>query len=467
MSGEAAATAPAALVGEPPLALAERALAAVGPADSAQATVTSERSLLMRFARSRPTQSTSIDDLTVSILAVRDGHVGTAVTNSADEEALDACARAAGDAAEAAARAAGESGGYPGLAEPAALRAHEGHDPATATLDPAAGGGALEAACAAARERGAQVHGTWTAGEVTTAVAASTGLAAEDRVTDAFMKVLAESPPGRTGYASAAGTGVGAIDGRALAARAAAKATFPAEPARLDPGEYPVVLERHAVAELLDWLGVLALNGLAAVEERSALLGRIGTRALPPLFNLADSPRHPSTLPRAFDAEGTAKHPLPLVQDGVPHGFVHDRRTAALADGQSTGHATAPGGSPDGPRPTNLVLSGGGAADEVELSRPIERGVYVTRLWYTNAVRPSETLITAATRDGTFLIEDGEVTRPLADLRLTDRVLGVLAAAQALTARAELTSAGEFYGRRFAFGTVCPSMRAAAMRFTG
>ena len=76
--------------------------------------------------------------------------------------------------------------------------------------------------------------------------------------------------------------------------------------------------------------------------------------------------------------------------------------------------------------PTNLVLIGGGAADEAELARPIERGVYVTRLWYTNPVREKETLLTGVTRDGTFLIEDGRVTRPIEDMRMTDSVLGVL-----------------------------------------
>ena len=105
------------------------------------------------------------------------------------------------------------------------------------------------------------------------------------------------------------------------------------------------------------------------------------------------------------------------------------------------------------------MLIGGGAADEEELCTPIERGVYVTRLWYGNVVRPKETLVTAGTRDGTFLIEDGRVSRPLRDLRLTDSVLGMLARTDALASRAELTSEGEFYGRRFASGVVCPAIR--------
>jgi predicted Zn-dependent protease len=158
-----------------------------------------------------------------------------------------------------------------------------------------------------------------------------------------------------------------------------------------------------------------------------------------------------------------------LIQDGVAHGVAHDIRSAALAGGDAvtTGHALAPGGDPAGPHPTNLVLSGGAAADEAELCAPVERGVYVTRLWYANVVRPKETLITAVTRDGTFLIEDGRVTRPLRDLRLTDSVLGILERTQALARDQQLTSDGEFYGRRFAFGVVCPALRADAVRFTG
>jgi predicted Zn-dependent protease len=213
----------------------------------------------------------------------------------------------------------------------------------------------------------------------------------------------------------------------------------------------------------------MAFNGLAYAEGRSALCGRLGDQIVSPAINLADSPRFPGTLPRAFDAEGVAKSPLPLIQDGVAHRIVHDTRSAAKAgDGaRSTGHAAEPGGSSSGPTPTNLVLVGGGAADEAELCRPIERGVYVTRLWYTNPLRPQETLLTGVTRDGTFLIEDGEIAAPLEDLRMTDSVLRIFEGVQALTGRQRMYSEAEFYGRRFAYGVVCPALRTGALRFTG
>jgi PmbA protein len=273
-------------------------------------------------------------------------------------------------------------------------------------------------------------------------------------------------PTERSGYASAAAMAVSGIDPEALAARAAALAAVETGPAEVHPGELPVVFEPAAVGELLDLLGRCAFNGLLHAEGQGALTGRLGTRVAAPAINLSDSPRFASTLPRSFDVEGTLKVPIPLIQDGVAHGVVHDITSARLAGKSSTGHAFAPGGDSDGPVPTNLVLVGGGAADAAELAAPIERGLYVTRLWYGNVVRADEALVTAVTRDGTFLIEDGEITRPAQDMRLTDDALSVLASVQALGARAELVSDGEFYGRRFARGAVCPPLRAGTVRFS-
>ena len=459
------------------LELAQRAVD--GARGDALAYAVRERSLTLRFADGRPTQATSIDDVSVELAVVRDGHVGRASTNTSDAPALAACARRAETAADAAA-ASSREGAHPGFgagesaaAGGAAIAAggpgapaSSGHDPATAALDPSAGGAALRAVFAIADRHGLSAHGIWSAAEQERAFATSSGRSGLDRTTDAFMKIISVAG-GRSGYASRTALAARSLDPQRLAERAAAKALAPGEPADLPPGEYPVVMEPHAVGWLLDLLGDTALNGLAHAEGRGALTGRLGHALTAPSINLADSPRGSSTLPRAFDAEGVPKSPMPLIQDGVARGVVHDRHSAAIAGAESTGHAIAPGGHPQGPRPVNLVLTGGGASDLDELCAPVERGIYVTRLWYANVVRPKETLITAVTRDGTFLIEDGRVTRPLRDLRLTDSVLRVLSRVSDLTAEQELTSDGEFYGRRFAYGVVCPGMRASAVRFTG
>jgi len=128
---------------ESPLEIAERALA-LSDADT-QVTVVRERSLLSRYARSAPTQATAVDDTSVEILSLRDGHTAIASTNRLDDDAL----RATAARADAAARAAASSGAgtHPGLAEPSGESpAHDGFDGATARLDPQLAAAALRAA---------------------------------------------------------------------------------------------------------------------------------------------------------------------------------------------------------------------------------------------------------------------------------------------------------------------------------
>ncbi len=448
------------------LQLAQRA-AEHGTAQT-QVTVTRERSLTSRFARSRPTQATDVDDTNVEFLCVTDGHAAAATTNALDDAALRDAAQRAHAASEAAATTHGEPGLYPGLPAPAPSNPVDGHDAETAELDPARAGDTLHAAFAVAAEQRLEAFGIWTAGEVSTAIASSAGVAMHEAVTDAHMRIVARAESGRSGFASHTSMRSSDLDGAALMRHASARVDR-RDPLTLPPGEYPVVLEAEAVATLLDFLGALAFNGLAHAQGRGALVDRLGTRVAAPSINLADAPRHPGTLRRAFDAEGVPKTAIPLIQDGVAHRVVHDTRSAAQAGGgaRSTGHALVAGGASSGPLPTNLVLVGGGCADEDELAAPIERGIYVTRLWYVNPVRERETLLTGTTRDGTFLIEDGRISAPLRDLRFTDSALRLLAATEALSRVPRLVSEADLYERRFAYGHVCPALRAQGFRVTG
>ena len=189
-----------------------------------------------------------------------------------------------------------------------------------------------------------------------------------------------------------------------------------------------------------------------------------------PSITLSDDPSFPGTLPRAFDADGVPKAPIALIEDGVARAVVHDRRSAALAGGDavSTGHAARARRRARAARTRRTSCSPAAARRRsTELCAPIERGLYVTRLWYVNVVDGRRTLLTGMTRDGTFLIEDGPLARPVRDVRFTDSVLRLLSATEALTASARLVSETNFYGRRFATGVVCPALRASGFRVTG
>ena len=198
------------------LEVAERAAGRGGP--GALALVTRERSLMLRFAASRPTQSTGIDDVTVELAIPLGGNVGRASTNAVDDESLADCAARARLAAAAAEVI--HEGSFPGFDPDYDRAAVESFDPATAELDPARGGGALADAFAEAAAHGVEAHGIWTVAEQDQAWATDQGGAAELR-SDAFLKVICIAPHGRSGYASQAAVAEAALAPAALTERAA------------------------------------------------------------------------------------------------------------------------------------------------------------------------------------------------------------------------------------------------------
>ena len=400
---------------------------------------TRERSLMLRFAAGRPTQSTSIDDVTVEIAVPFRGPRGQGVDERRGRRLARASAPGGRGSRRRAAAAAGDGPASPAstrtrAAAPASDRSTR--RPRSSTRPPAPR--RWPRPSRRPSEHGVEAHGIWTVAEQEQAWATRGDGAPLERRTDAFMKVICIAPerPQRLRVGDRAswdGEPSGARAGRAGRARRPLAA---GEPAELPPGEYPVVFEPQAVGWLCDLLGGLRVQRPGARRgPRRARRAGSASRSPRPAINLADSPGSPADAARARSTP-RARAKAPIAADPGRRRARAWRTTSAAP--RSPARAThRPRARPgrrlgSGPHPTNLVLAGGGAADEAELCAPVERGVYVTRLWYANVVRPKETLITAVTRDGTFLIEDGQVTRPLRDLRLTDSVLGILSRTQAL-----------------------------------
>ncbi|MCX6385748.1 MAG: metallopeptidase TldD-related protein [Solirubrobacterales bacterium] len=449
------------------LRIAERALELATTPEQTQVTVIKERSLLAHFSDSKGMQVESFGAITVEAMCVDSGHTATATTDSPDAKSLTSVVAAAANAAQA--LAASGDGSYPGL--PASLqppRSHNGWDAATARVDQGSAAVTGQVALESVGDRQLRANGLWSTGEVTTAIVSGAGIKVTDAVTDAYLEVLASDGRGLCGYASAAASAIGEISSAAIAEEATSRIPR-GEQTTLAPGEYTVVFDACAVGVLLDCLGRMAFGGLAFAQGTSALCGRLGTRVAASAINLSDTPRFGSTLPRAFDAEGVAKAPIPLIQDGVAHRVVHDTRSAGILGGsaRSTGHALAAGGARTGPAPTNLVLVGGGAASIEELTQPIKHGIYVTRLASIKAVSPEQALVTFTTRDGSFLIEDGEITQPIREIEFTDSLLSILSGVQALGSQPRLTREPRFTRPRFASGVVCPAIRVGGLHVTG
>ena len=151
---------------------------------------------MLRFARNRPTQATAVDDVTVELAVLADGHVGRASTNSTSPRR---CAPApTARRPPPGPRQRRGPGTFPGFEAARPARAHHGHDPETAALDAALGGEALATAFAAAERHALEAHGVWTVAEDERGVATSAGGGALDRTTDAYMKVICIAPSGRS-----------------------------------------------------------------------------------------------------------------------------------------------------------------------------------------------------------------------------------------------------------------------------
>ena len=123
----------------------------------------------------------------------------------------------------------------------------------------------------------------------------------------------------------------------------------------------------------------------------------------------------------------------------------------------NTGHAL-PAPNSYGPLPLNTMMQAG-EADMETLLKGVERGLYVTRFHYTNVVHPVKTLFTGMTRDGTFLIEHGELTQPVKNLRFTQNILDALREVQAIGR--ERIQCTEY------LPVVAPALRVARFNFTG
>ena len=200
------------------------------------------------------------------------------------------------------------------------------------------------------------------------------------------------------------------------------------DPERVEPGAYPVVLRGPAVADLLRFLAHLGFGANGEVEGWSCLARSRGKRVAPPSVTLIDDARSRETIPQAIDYEGTWTAATPLIQKGTAGNVVTDLLTAGRLHRKLTGHAQPPEApfGDYGPTPSHLLLEPGDATED-ELVRETRRGLLVTRFHYVRVVDPGRGVITGMTRDGTYVIENGELVRPARNLRFTESVLTALA----------------------------------------
>jgi predicted Zn-dependent protease len=409
---------------------------------------------LTRFASSAIHQSTWKEDTAVRVRVVSGDRIGISATNAFDEEG----ARAAAERAREMATVAAPDPHFPGLAPPAAPPAKEGaFDEATASASPAARSEAV--ATLIAQTDGMSASGAYETTAVEVAVANTEGQFAWAPQTQASLSTVVNADEGGTGFAEGFAPRAGDLDPSDVGRRAADKARSSRGPRDVEPGTYEVVLEPAATSTLVAFLTFLGFGGRAILEGRSCLSGKEGRTVAAPTVSIWDDALSPETLGLPFDFEGTPRRRVDLIRDGVFLGGVHDRRSAKLAGTESTGHGLPPP-NPEGAFPLNVFMAPGDATVD-EMVAATTRGILITRFHYSNVVHPIESVITGMTRDGTWMIEDGEIAYPIKNLRFTQSILDALSTTSMIGRETALAS--EFF---FSASRV-PALKIDAFHFSG
>uniref|UniRef100_A0A7C6AAA7 TldD/PmbA family protein n=1 Tax=candidate division WOR-3 bacterium TaxID=2052148 RepID=A0A7C6AAA7_UNCW3 len=254
-------------------------------------------------------------------------------------------------------------------------------------------------------------------------VANSLGIFNYDWAADTWVTITAMSD-NSSGYASAYDKNFAHIDFTALAEKAAEKAIASKDPIEIEPGQYTVFLEEPAVAEIISFLDFYEFGAKAYDEKRSILSKKMGKRITGSNITIVEDAYHPKTIGLPFDYEGVNKKKVVIIQNGIAKNVVFDSFYAQKLGKKNTGHAL-PQPNTAGPFPLNLVVKPGKVPRE-KMLKAIDKGILVTRFWYTRMVDPDKTLLTGMTRDGTFLIENGKITKGLKNMRFLINVYETL-----------------------------------------
>jgi predicted Zn-dependent protease len=411
---------------------------------------------LTRFAASRIHQNVSEHDASLRVRVMDGGRTGVASTNRLDDQGIS---EVVGRATEICRRSAANPDATPlAPAEAGCGESDLGFVAATADAEPERRAEGARAVIAAAQADDLVASGAFSTEASTIAIANTNGLRSRHTTTQAKLLTVMTGADRASGYAQSISTDIGAIDAAAVGAEAADKAARSVGATDLEPGEYDVILEEYAVQTVLEYLAYDGFSALAVEEGRSFM--DIGKQVMGANVSIWDDGNDPTGLPSANDFEGVAKQRVDLVSDGVASGLVHDSATARRAGIASTGHAL-PAPNTFGPLAWNLFMAPGSSSKEAMLAS-IDRGLWVTRFHYVNIVHPRRAVLTGMTKDGTFLIENGRIVRPVRNLRFTEEIPAAFSRIEAIGVDTKMVGA-EYSG----INARVPALRISRFAFTG
>lgn len=421
-------------------------------ADQTEVLVLGEDSALTRFANSYIHQNVFESNAEVRVRVVIGKKIGVAATNDLSEAGL----KKAVESAVTIARFQQDNPDFVSLPGPAAAYPSvQAFAENTAGATPEQRARSVDIVCKKCIAAGVIGSGALTTGVNEFAVANSLGTFAYFPTTRAEMTTVVMSDTG-SGYAESASLDFASIDVEAMADEAVHKALKSRNPIAIDPGEYTVICEEYAVADFLMFFSFLGFSATSVQEGRSFM--KLGQKVVGDNISIWDDGLDLAGLPIPFDFEGVPKARLSLIEQGVARNVAYDSYSAGKEGKKSTGHGL-PAPNTMGPIPTNTFMATGKNTKE-EMLKSTKKGIWVTRFWYTRPVHPLKVIVTGMTRDGTFLIENGELTSPLRNFRFTQGYLDALSNVEMISSIAK-TLTGRVGAMRV------PTLKINKFNFTG
>lgn len=431
-------------------ALAKRALA-MATADETRVTINSGGRGNTRFAVNQISTAGDNYDATVSVRSTFGKRTGVVNTNKLDDASL----KAAVELSERLAKLSPEDPEAMPELGPQTYAVAGGWSDSTASLDPSARANAARAITEPARAAGFISTGYLETRAGATAIANSKGLFAYNRQTALSLTTTVRTQDGTgSGWAGATSHDFAALNPAELGARAIDKARRSVNPVAVEPGRYTVILEPTAVGNLVQFI-TSAMSSRNADEGRSFFSkagggNKIGMKVVDERVTITSDPLDPEAFANTFSGEGQPISKTTWIENGIVKNLSYDRFWAS-----KQGRAPLPG--------AGSVRMSGGTATIDELIASTDRGILVTRFWYIRAVDPRTILYTGLTRDGTFLIERGRITRAVKNLRFNESPIFMLNNLEAM-GRPVRVSASEAGGPGLAI--VVPPIKVRDFNFT-
>jgi len=401
-------------------------------ADQTEVLYTADNTALTRYANNYIHQNVADTDEKVSIRVIVGKKTGTTFTNKLDEASI----QKAVDKAIEIAKTQPENPLFVSLPSRDEYKQIETFKESTANFSPLQRAQVVKIIVDEAQQKDLVASGAFSVSNQHLIIANSLGLWAEKRQTLAELNLVVTAGEGESGYANIITRDVQEIDPKAIAMEAIEKCIKNMDPISVPPGDYTVILEPYAVGDLISFLSYLGFGALSVQEGRSFMCDNIGKEITGDNITIWDDALDEDGLPNPFDYEGVAKQKIVLIENGKAKNVVYDSYTAGIDKVESTGHAL-PAPNSFGPIPLNIFMNNGDSSLE-EMIASTEKGIYVTRFHYTNVVEPMTTTITGLTRDGTFLIENGKITKAVKNLRFTNGVLDALSNVSAISKSTKL-----------------------------